>query len=103
MLINKRKNQSRVNQVVLAFKKERIRKNVSRYKLAQATGLSESSIAKIKEEKTIIKKTPDFSGVFPVNTVQGYGLDITFILTVPSLLMPPSASEAFTVWRSVYH
>ena len=27
MLINKRKNQSRVNQVVLAFKKERIRKN----------------------------------------------------------------------------
>ena len=31
MLINKRKNQSRVNQVVLAFKKERIRKNVALY------------------------------------------------------------------------
>ena len=51
MLINKRKNQSRVNQVVLAFKKERIRKNVSRYKLAQATGLSERSIAPIEDLK----------------------------------------------------
>ena len=57
MLINKRKNQSRVNQVVLAFKKERIRKNVSRYKLAQATGLSESSIAKIED----LKQNPTLS------------------------------------------
>ena len=57
MLINKRKNQSRVNQVVLAFKKARTKKNVSRYKLAQATGLSESSIAKIED----LKQNPTLS------------------------------------------
>ncbi len=57
MLINKRKNQSRVNQVVLAFKKARTKKNISRYKLAQATGLSESSIAKIED----LKQNPTLS------------------------------------------
>ena len=70
MLINKRKNQSRVNQVVLAFKKERIRKNVSRYKLAQATGLSESSIAKIED----LKQNPTLSTLMEMSVSINFDL-----------------------------
>ena len=57
MLVNKRKNQSRVNQIVLAMKKERIKQKVSRYRLAHDTGLSESSIAKIED----LKQNPTLS------------------------------------------
>lgn len=60
-----------------------------------------------KKEKLILnmfyKKPRIAPGFFPVGTAESYGLDITFIRTVPSLLILPSASEAFTVWRSVYH
>ena len=57
MLVNKRKNQSRVNQIVLAMKKERIKQKVSRYRLAHDTGVSESSIAKIED----LKQNPTLS------------------------------------------
>ena len=70
MLINKRKNQSRVNQVVLAFKKARTKKNVSRYKLAQATGLSESSIAKIED----LKQNPTLSTLMEMSVSINFDL-----------------------------
>lgn len=57
MLVNKRKNQNRVNQIVLAMKKERIKQKVSRYRLAHDTGLSESSVAKIED----LKQNPTLS------------------------------------------
>ncbi len=57
MLINKRKNQTRVNKVVLAMKKARIRQKISRYRLAHDTGLSESSVAKIED----LKQNPTLS------------------------------------------
>lgn len=48
MLSNKRKNQTRVNRIVLALKNARIKKGYSRYKISKMTGLSESSLSKIE-------------------------------------------------------
>ena len=88
MLINKRKNQSRVNQVVLAFKKERIRKNVSRYKLAQATGLSESSIAKIED----LKQNPTLSTLMEMSVSINFDLPKALKENYPDL--PEDAENA---------
>ena len=88
MLINKRKNQSRVNQVVLAFKKERIRKNVSRYKLAQATGLSESSIAKIED----LKQNPTLSTLMEMSVSINFDLPKVLKENYPDL--PEDAENA---------
>ena len=88
MLINKRKNQSRVNQVVLAFKKERIRKNVSRYKLAQATGLSESSIAKIED----LKQNPTLSTLMEMSVSINFDLPKVLKDNYPDL--PDDAENA---------
>jgi len=88
MLINKRKNQSRVNQVVLAFKKERIRKNVSRYKLAQATGLSESSIAKIED----LKQNPTLSTLMEMSVSINFDLPKAIKENYPDL--PDDAENA---------
>ena len=89
MLINKRKNQSRVNQVVLAFKKERIRKNVSRYKLAQATGLSESSIAKIED----LKQNPTLSTLMEMSVSINFDLPKVLKENYPDL--PEDAENAY--------
>jgi len=88
MLINKRKNQSRVNQVVLAFKKARTKKNVSRYKLAQATGLSESSIAKIED----LKQNPTLSTLMEMSVSINFDLPKALKENYPDL--PEDAENA---------
>lgn len=57
MLSNKRKNQTRVNRIILALKNARIKDGISRYKLAQLTGLSNASITNIEE----LKQNPTLS------------------------------------------
>ncbi len=63
MLVNKRKNQTRVNKVVLALKRARMEKSISRYKLAQETGLSQSSIVKIEE----LRQNPTLSTLMEIS------------------------------------
>ncbi len=59
MLVNKRKNQGRVNQIILEMKKARISKKITRYKLARDIGLSDSSIANIEE----LRQNPTLSTI----------------------------------------
>ncbi len=59
MLVNKRKNQSRVNRIILEMKKARLSKKITRYRLSQDTGLTESSIANIEE----LRQNPTLSTI----------------------------------------
>ena len=59
MLVNKRKNQIRVNRIILEMKKARLSKKITRYRLSQDTGLTESSIANIEE----LRQNPTLSTI----------------------------------------
>lgn len=70
MLNNKRKNISIVNYIICAFKEDREKKGLTRYRLSKDTGLSESSIAKIEE----LKQNPTLTTLIEMSIATGFDL-----------------------------
>ena len=70
MLANKRKNQNRVNKIILAMKQARMNQGITRYQLSKDTGLSDSSISNIEQ----LKQNPTLSTLIEMSASINFDL-----------------------------
>ena len=88
MLTNKRQNQNRVNKIILALKKARINRGITRYQLSKDTGLSDSSISNIEQ----LKQNPTLSTLMEMSVSINFDLPKAIKENYPDL--PDDAENA---------
>ena len=89
MLVNKRKNQNRVNKIILAMKQARINRGITRYQLSKDTGLSDSSISNIEQ----LKQNPTLSTLMEMSISIDFDLPKALKENYPDL---PDSEEYLT-------
>lgn len=89
MLVNKRKNQNRVNKIILAMKQARINRGITRYQLSKDTGLSDSSISNIEQ----LKQNPTLSTLMEMSISIDFDLPKAIKENYPDL---PDSEEYLT-------